>query len=63
MSSSVRGQLVIEDVCLGRHDRVTHLDNPATMRTFDVTPDGRQIVFDRQRDNADLVLIDLPKDK
>jgi Tol biopolymer transport system component len=42
---------------------LTHLDNPATMRTFDVTPDGRQIVFDRQRDNADLVLIDLPKDK
>ena len=29
------------------------------MRTFDVTPDGKQIVFDRLRDNSDIVLIDL----
>ena len=27
---------------------------------FDVTPDGRQIVFDRSRENADVVLIDTP---
>jgi hypothetical protein len=30
------------------------------MRAFDITPDGKQIVFDRLRDNADLVQIDLP---
>jgi hypothetical protein len=30
------------------------------MRTFDITPDGRQIVFDRLRENSDIVLIDLP---
>jgi len=30
-------------------------------RTFDITPDGKQIVFDRLRDNSDVVLIDLPK--
>ena len=30
------------------------------MRTFDLTPDGREIVFDRQRQNSDLVLIELP---
>jgi len=35
--------------------------NAATIRTFDVTPDGKQIVFDRLRDNSDLVLIDLAK--
>jgi Tol biopolymer transport system component/tRNA A-37 threonylcarbamoyl transferase component Bud32 len=29
-------------------------------RTFDITPDGKQIVFDRLRDNSDIVLIDLP---
>jgi len=29
------------------------------MRTFDVSPDGKQIVFDRLRDNSDIVLIDL----
>lgn len=35
--------------------RLTHRD---TMRTFDVTADGKQIVFDRLRDNSDIVLID-----
>jgi hypothetical protein len=28
------------------------------MRTFDVTPDGKRIVFDRLRDNSDIVVID-----
>jgi hypothetical protein len=31
------------------------------MLTFDITPDGKQIVFDRLRENSDIVLIDLPK--
>jgi serine/threonine protein kinase/Tol biopolymer transport system component len=30
------------------------------VRTFDITPDGTQIVFDRLRENSDIVLIDLP---
>jgi serine/threonine protein kinase len=30
-------------------------------RTFDITPDGKQVVFDRLRENSDIVLIDLPK--
>jgi Tol biopolymer transport system component len=38
---------------------LTKLQNSATMRTFDITPDGRQIVFDRVRENSDVVLIDL----
>jgi Tol biopolymer transport system component len=38
---------------------LTHLNNSAAMRAFDVTPDGKQIVFDRQKDNSDIVLIDL----
>jgi hypothetical protein len=40
---------------------LTRLNNPAAMRTFDVTPDGKQIVFDRLRENSDIVLIDLPR--
>jgi hypothetical protein len=28
--------------------------------SFDITPDGRQIVFDRTRENSEIVLIDLP---
>ncbi len=40
---------------------LTRLQNRATMRTFDVTSDGRQIVFDRLRENSQVVMIDLPK--
>jgi serine/threonine protein kinase/WD40 repeat protein len=40
--------------------RLTSLGNTAAMRTFDITADGRQIVFDRLRDNSDIVLITLP---
>jgi Tol biopolymer transport system component len=38
---------------------LTGLKQRDTMRTFDVTPDGKQIVFDRLRDNSDIVLINL----
>ena len=31
------------------------------MRTFDITPDRKQITFDRLKDNSDIVLIDLPQ--
>jgi len=40
--------------------QLTRLTRRDTMRTFDVTPDGKRIVFDRLRDNSDIVLIDLP---
>jgi hypothetical protein len=30
------------------------------MRSFDVSSDGKRIVFDRSRDNSDIVLIDVP---
>jgi serine/threonine protein kinase len=35
------------------------LQKVAPMRTFDITPDGRRIVFDRSRENSDILLIDL----
>src|SRR3984957_14187510 len=38
------------------------LQNSAAMRTFDVTPDGKEIVFDRLRENSQVVMIDLPKE-
>ena len=41
---------------------LTRLQNSAAMRTFDVTPDGKHIVFDRLRENAQVVMIDLPKE-
>jgi Tol biopolymer transport system component len=41
---------------------LTRLENRATMRTFDITSDGKQIVFDRLRENSHVVMIDLPKE-
>jgi serine/threonine protein kinase/Tol biopolymer transport system component len=42
------------------HSRsLTRLNNPAIMQAFDITPDGKQIVFDRLRENSDILLIDL----
>jgi hypothetical protein len=39
--------------------RLTELNSSATMNSFDITPDGATIVFDRLRQNSDIVLIDL----
>jgi serine/threonine protein kinase/Tol biopolymer transport system component len=47
------------DLATRRTRRLTHLNNRAAMRTFDITPDGKEIVFDRLRENSDVVLIDL----
>jgi Tol biopolymer transport system component/tRNA A-37 threonylcarbamoyl transferase component Bud32 len=41
--------------------QLTKLSGLDAMRTFDITPDGTQIVFDRLRENSDIVLIDLPE--
>ncbi len=39
--------------------RLTQLADRAAMRTFDITPDGKQIVFDRLGENSAAVQIDL----
>jgi Tol biopolymer transport system component len=41
--------------------QLTRLSNQGALGTFDITPDGKAIVFDRSRENSDIVLIDLPK--
>ena len=41
---------------------LTRLQNRGAMRTFDITPDGKQIVFDRLRENSDVVLIEVPNE-
>jgi len=47
------------DLATMKSRRLTKLDPHATMRTFDVTPDGSRIVFDLIRENSDIVLIEL----
>ena len=41
--------------------QLTRLSNQGALGTFDITPDGKAIVFGRSRENSDIVLIDLPK--
>jgi hypothetical protein len=40
---------------------LARLGNQGALRTFDITPDGKFIVFDRSKQNSNVVLIDLPK--
>jgi Tol biopolymer transport system component len=48
------------DLATRKVRRLTKLRPGFDIRSFDVSPDGKQILFDRFRENADLVLIDLP---
>lgn len=47
------------DLSTMRSRRLSQLSSPAVMRTFDVTPDGKRIIFDRLQENSEIVLIDL----
>jgi hypothetical protein len=40
---------------------LTNLSDRGYLNHFDITPDGKYLVFDRSRQNSDVVLIDLPK--
>jgi dipeptidyl aminopeptidase/acylaminoacyl peptidase len=40
---------------------LTNLSDRGYLNHFDITPDGNHLVFDRSRQNSDVVLIDLPK--
>jgi Tol biopolymer transport system component len=49
------------DLATGRRRQLTDLGPEFRMQSFDVSPDGKQILFDRFRENSDVVLIDLPE--
>ena len=49
------------DLATNKVRQLTHLSDRGYLNTFDVTPDGKHLVFDRSRQNADVVLIDLPQ--
>jgi Tol biopolymer transport system component len=40
---------------------VTRLTDHGTLQSFDISPDGKSIVFARSRESSDIVLIELPK--
>jgi len=49
------------DLDTGKQRQLTDLKDGYLMENFDVSPDGQRIVFDRTRQNSDIVLIDLTK--
>jgi Tol biopolymer transport system component len=49
------------DLATGHLRQLTKLRGGFVMKSFDVSPDGKTILFDRYRENADVVLIDLPQ--
>jgi Tol biopolymer transport system component len=49
------------DLATKNQRQLTRLSDQGMLQTFDVTPDGKQILFDRSRENSNIVLIDLPK--
>jgi hypothetical protein len=51
----------ILDLRTMRSRRLSRLSSSAVMRTFDITPDGSRIVFDRLKEDSDILLIDLAK--
>ena len=49
------------DLATSKSRPLVHLQSSATVNTFDITPDGKRIVFDRVREQSEIRLIDLPK--
>lgn len=48
------------DVTTGEKRRLTALKPGASLQRFDVSPDDKRILFERGRENSDVVLIELP---
>jgi len=47
------------DLKTGRERQLTNLGRKLTIGDFDVSADGREIIFDRSREESDIVLFDL----
>ena len=47
------------DLTSGNVRQLTNLRPGFAMRTFDISPDGKNILFDRSRENSDIVLLEL----
>jgi Tol biopolymer transport system component len=49
------------DLTSGQQRPLTKLRHGDSFLRFDVSPDGKRIVFERVRENSDIVLIELPR--
>jgi Tol biopolymer transport system component len=48
------------DVRTGERRQLTRLRPGQSVNRFDVSPDGKRILFERVRENSDVALIELP---
>jgi Tol biopolymer transport system component/tRNA A-37 threonylcarbamoyl transferase component Bud32 len=53
-------ELWVFDLATGRDRQLTNLGREFAIGDFDVSEDGREIIFDRAREESDIVLFDLP---
>jgi Tol biopolymer transport system component len=51
----------VRDLKTGRERQLTTLGRRFTIGDFDISPDGRELLFDRSKDESDIVLIERPK--
>ena len=58
-SANFRQDFWLLDLSTMQDRQLTRLDDAGTINTFDITPDGKQIVFDRLSEESDIVLIEL----
>ena len=49
------------DIATGQRRQLTRLRPGESLHRFDVSPDGKRVLFERVRENSDVVLIELPK--
>jgi dipeptidyl aminopeptidase/acylaminoacyl peptidase len=52
--------LWVRDLTTGRERQLTALGRSSAIGDFDISPDGREVLFDRSRDESDIVLIERP---
>jgi Tol biopolymer transport system component len=62
----LRGELKHKDLWLinldtGTERQLTKFPSDFDVRDFDLSPDGREVVFERLQERSDLVLLDLPR--
>ena len=54
-------ELWVHDLKTGHERQLTALGRGIAIGDFDISPDGRELLFDRSRDESDVVLIERPK--
>jgi Tol biopolymer transport system component len=49
------------DLDSGAERQLTNLTSDFDIRDFDISPDGREVVLEREQERSDVVLLDLPR--